>query len=95
MQGPILRVHNMVKNKPLYMILQSKPYPRLWMCNDNDGKPGEYKKDIMLHEGLTVKLKQPTQFEITCPYSLKKMYFIDKTRAQEWQQEIGKIIVQI
>ena len=66
------------------------------MCKDNgDGKVGEYKKDIMLHEGLSVKLKSPTQFEICCPYSRKKMLFVDKTRAHEWQFLIGKIILQI
>lgn len=61
----------------LNLILQSLPYPRLWITStlDSDGKEGIYKKDILLYGALKVTLRNQQTFEIFCPYSKKKYTF--------------------
>ena len=85
MEGVVKRVTSVFGfNSPcLNLILQSQPYPRLYITStlDSDGKEGIYKKDILLYGSLKVTLKGSQQFEIFCPYS-KKKYQFNSTHAQ-------------
>lgn len=63
MEGVVKRVTSVFGfNSPcLNLILQSKPYPRLYITStlDSDGREGIYKKDILLYGSLKVTLKNP------------------------------------
>jgi hypothetical protein len=78
------------------MILESKPYPRLYLTStmESDGKEGIYKKDILLYGSLKAYAKGNDIFEISCPYS-KKKYTFDNYEAKKWAEAIMLIIIDI
>ena len=78
------------------MILESKPYPRLYLTStmESDSKEGIYKKDILLYGALKAIAKTNDIFEITCPYS-KKKYTFDNFEARKWAENIMLIIIDI
>lgn len=91
MQSVVKRVTNLFRSTPcLNLILQSQPYPRLWIEStmESDQKEGDYKKDILLYGDLKVKLKNAQTFEIICPYS-KKTYTFNTAQAKQWHMEIN------
>jgi hypothetical protein len=62
----------------LNLILQKKPYARLWLTStiESDNKENIYKKDIILYPNMKVAAKDKEMFEIICPVSKKKYQFI-------------------
>ncbi len=62
------------KGPCLNLILQKKPYARLWLTStiESDNKDNLYKKDIILYPYMKVAAKDKELFEINCPISKKK-----------------------
>jgi hypothetical protein len=98
LEGVVKRVGKIFKFNPpcLNLILQSHPFPRLFITStlDSDGREGIYKKDILLYGAMSVALKNPTTFELLCPYS-KKKYAFTCENARQWHDELTKSILSI
>ena len=80
----------------LNLILESKPYPRLYLTSTNEsgGTEGSYKKDILLYGSLKAVAKSNDVFELVCPYS-KKKYIFDNYQARKWADAIMLLIIDI
>ncbi len=98
MQGVVKRIKNRfgLRTPCLNLILESKPYPRLYITStmESDSKEGIYKKDILLYGALKAHAKTNDIFEISCPYS-KKKYTFDNFEAKKWAEAIMLVIIDI
>ena len=98
MEGTVKQVKRLFgpRSPCLNLILESKPYPRLYITstNESEGTEGVYKKDILLYGSLKAVAKSNDLFEITCPYS-KKKYIFENYQARDWVKEIMKLIIDI
>jgi len=95
MEGVVKRIKNRfgVRTPCYNLILESKPYPRLYITSteESDSREGLYKKDILLYSALKATKKSKDIFEISCPYT-KKKYQFENYEPDKWVDAIKRIV---